>query len=541
MNIEKIVLAFLMPLAFVACLEDNSLVTNAPSNEPPNEFSNETNASSSSEENIPVSSSSSLIDEPETVYRGIEIYSSKKSGLITIFELDSVTLDTTRLVGHGNRYPIPALGDTGYIADSLSVKSPYVKIVRTDSYSRTGTLYNIVDLRQSNAFAISKKTTFESIRTVHLMKSGMKFADAKKQASKEILQTFGTYSDSFDKDEVENIKNQDYAGYIHFIDWFVQFSTEDTIATYFEKCGNITCDKEYLKKRYITEAADLVRQGLTPFLGNFYAQLIDAGTCTAEKEGESFETVRSTQVALGVTLNCLSGEWRFMYKQPEHTMGTMTDERDGKTYKTVTYNLNGTTQTWMAENLAYITDGPQVPCEDDSIFCGSYFVESALNMDTSLVYPSVESCMEYEYELCDWYTEEDSMSVREICDLSYRFDLIKSIPQVDSVMAEKGVYQGICPDGWHIPTMEEINTLFDYLLEWYNPFIPKEDRDLEQDDLRYRVREAFFITPLGDPIGFGMDHEYADFLVIDGSLPVPYHFTTNNYLPNVAFVRCIKD
>ena len=391
MKIEKILMAFLVSLVFVACFEDNNLAADDPSIESSNDLnlssSSDLNVSSSSEENAPASSSSIQIEEPMTTYRGIKIYSSERNTFFAASELDSVTLDPIRVAaGVSDRLYNP--GASFFVIGNLSVKSPYAKIV----VGYSGHQYNIVDLRQSDAFAVNTKTYLESIRLVYLTNSGMKFADAKKQASKEVLQAFGTYNDSYDKGDIENIENQDYTKYIAFIADFVEHSSVDTIATYFEKCGNITCDKESLKKRYLTEAMDLVKQ--TPlFLGNFYAKMLDAGTCTAEKEGDSLEALPSSWLNFDVTVRCRSGEWKFLYKEMEHTMGTMTDERDGKTYKTVTYDLNGKTQTWMAENLTYAIDSLHIPCEEDTEYCDLYFVEGALNIDSSLVYPSTDSCI----------------------------------------------------------------------------------------------------------------------------------------------------
>ena len=540
MKIEKILMAFLVSLVFVACFEDNNLAADDPSIESSNDLnlssSSDLNVSSSSEENAPASSSSIQIEESMTTYTGIKIYSAQRNTCFEVSELDSVTLDPTRIANDMWDRPIYNPGDSFFVIGSLSVKSPYVKIL---VYSHDQ--YNIVDLRESDAFAVNTKTYLESIRLVYLMKSGMKFADAKKQASKEVLQAFGTYNDSYDKGDIENIEDQDYTNYMAFIADFVKRSTEDTIATYFEKCGNITCDKESLKKRYLTEAMDLVKQ--TPlFLGNFYAKMLDAGTCTAEKEGDSLEALPSSWLNFDVTVRCRSGEWKFLYKEMEHTMGTMTDERDGKTYKTVTYDLNGKTQTWMAENLTYAIDSLHIPCEESTEYCDLYFVEGALNIDSSLVYPSTDSCIKLWFNKYDRRARGDTMTAMSDCsEREGRYFQLKSVPYVESVMAEKGIYQGLCPDGWHIPTMNEVITLSDYLMEWYQPSIPQKYEDLEEDEKIGWIREILYDSPLGDPTGFGSKRRSYGFFVIDGYLPLPALGRIPPFEHISGSVRCIKD
>ncbi len=544
MKIEKILMAFLVSLVFVACFEDNNLAADDPSIESSNDLnlssSSDLNVSSSSEENAPASSSSIQIEEPMTTYTGIKIYSVQRNTCFKVSELDSVTLDPTRIANDMWDRPIYNPDDSFFVIGSLSVKTPYVKIlVCSDSHDQ----YNIVDLRESNAFAVNTKTYLESIRLVYLMKSGMKFADAKKQASKEVLQTFGTYNDSYDKGDIENIEDQDYTNYMAFIADFVKRSTKDTIATYFEKCGNITCDKESLKKRYLTEAMDGAR--ITPnkfFLGNFYANLLEAGTCTAEKEGDSLEAVPSTQLYFDVTVSCRSGEWKFLYKEMEHTMGTMTDERDGKTYKTVTYDLNGKTQTWLAEDLTYAIDSLHIPCEEDTEYCGLYFVEGALNVDSSLVYPSTDSCIELWFNKYDFRAGGDTMTAMSDCsERERRYFQLKSVSHVESVMTEKGIYQGLCPEGWHIPTMNEVITLSDYLMEWYQPSIPQKYEDLEEDEKIGWIREILYDSPLGDPTGFGLKRGSYGFFVIDGYLPLPALGRIPPFEYISGSVRCIKD
>ena len=103
------------------------------------------------------------------------------------------------------------------------------------------------------------------------------------------------------------------------------------------------------------------------------------------------------------------------------TYGTMKDPRDGKTYKTT--ELNG--QTWMAENLNY---------------AGNKVGESF--------------CYGNDDDLCEiygrLYTREAAMNSAS-CGTS------------DQCRLGEGPIQGICPAGWHIPSVAEINALWDEL------------------------------------------------------------------------------
>ncbi len=151
--------------------------------------------------------------------------------------------------------------------------------------------------------------------------------------------------------------------------------------------------------------------------------------CTANKQGT---------MNLDSSKTCDAHEWRESnvfdfpvdkeWTNPNLAYGELYDARDGRTYKTI--EINGITV--MAQNLAYgdsvkspYLKGTTSCYNNDSLNCvkgGRYYSgTAALNIDAK------------------W--GEDS---------PYLVDGLIKIP-----------HQGICPDGWHIPTKEEWTALFD--------------------------------------------------------------------------------
>ena len=393
----------------------------------------------------------------------------------------------------------------------------------------------------------------------------MDFAEAKKQAGKEVLESFGFLSELYSNDESENIKNQDYKSYVDFIEDFMIFTTEDTIFAKLEKCGDITCGTEFLKTRYLKESLDFLktfgwilmnsqngykREGRSArnreqvrkdvfYLGNFIARLLGVRACSAENEGDSLEVPNEN-----LMMNCRSGEWVFSYKKIAYSTGSVTDSRNEKTYATVTYDLGGKTQTWMVEHLDYasLVDSSWW-CEEDSARCAEYSLKDALGLD-STVYISVDSCVRKILENCPECAESGVSWIEEDCeDPSYRFDVSRYEAFVESVLTDNGVYQGACPDGWHIPMRSEWEEFLDYIVANYVPSTRRERYEFEP---RWLAQEFLNNSYFGNPTGFGLHGSEEFFYVIDkkraldASCVMEYCDSENRDVDHL-YVRCVKD
>ena len=126
----------------------------------------------------------------------------------------------------------------------------------------------------------------------------------------------------------------------------------------------------------------------------------------------------------------------------EVTTGTMTDSRDGQTYKTVTIG----TQTWMAQNLNYAyTD---VPYKGYDYTYESYDYTSD---STSWCYNNdANNCSKYG-RLYTWAAAMDSVGTWSTNG--------KGCGSVTTCSPTYPVC-GVCPEGWHLPTKAEFETLF---------------------------------------------------------------------------------
>lgn len=113
---------------------------------------------------------------------------------------------------------------------------------------------------------------------------------------------------------------------------------------------------------------------------------------------------------------------------PEITYGTMTDSRDGRTYKTVTIG----DQVWMAQNLNY-SDSVKTP---------------SLKRRTGCYYNDTAYC-NIAGRFYTWAAAIDSVKLAND----------SANPQIcgydDDNCEITGPIQGICPDGWHLPSFDE--------------------------------------------------------------------------------------
>ena len=150
----------------------------------------------------------------------------------------------------------------------------------------------------------------------------------------------------------------------------------------------------------------------------------------------------STSVSSSSEVNCsalLEGETGWSWDVPKECRfnpdidyGTMTDERDGKVYRTVTIGK----QTWMAENLNYYDS------TDLSVKKKSWCFGKKDNGDSS-------TC-DVAGRLYTWAAAMDSAGVWSTNGKGCGYN---------RPCSSTAPVRGICPEGWHLPTSYEFDLL----------------------------------------------------------------------------------
>ena len=113
--------------------------------------------------------------------------------------------------------------------------------------------------------------------------------------------------------------------------------------------------------------------------------------------------------------------------------GTLYDDRDGKTYKTVKIGE----QEWMAENLNFVAENIQNSSQ-----------KSYCPMD-------LDSCAKYG-RYYTWTSAIDSVSIDTLYSIKCGHGAKKC--NLDTI-----VVRGVCPKGWHIPSNSEWNDLINFV------------------------------------------------------------------------------
>ena len=193
------------------------------------------------------------------------------------------------------------------------------------------------------------------------------------------------------------------------------------------------------------------------------------------------------------------------YLDPEKNKGTMTDPRDGSNYKT----SNIGSKTWMMESLNY-SDSTNYPsmlgnskCEDDNL----------------------DNCKKYG-RLYTWSAIIDSVywaSNGKTCGNTKDNDKKCEMPDV---------VQGICPKGWHVPSIQE----WEDLASWMNAFSTNGYDGY--GFLHKDYREYFFWTSI-DSTG---SIAYSNLLdLFEPELYFNIRSTVSKTKDTHLAVRCVKD
>jgi uncharacterized protein (TIGR02145 family) len=532
----------LLALALVACFEDGKSIADGgtaeerglqANNETPCDTACDT-TSNAARNSYTVSGRSMRMADPSsnasTMPASFDSLSSMQGSFVPygsvlrLSELDSLTLDTTGVV-----YFTRCTDSIGRFSfDSVSLKSPYVLVellpyiyndvqwnlfINGDSsdikdfsgmihygynFYGDGFLNNnynvLVDLRTADNIGLNIMTRLEAARIKHLFKNGADFAAAKRQADQEVLEAVGIYNGTFDFDKSDFAQDTNKVLIANIVyDAIFRYKSIHSIATdytapavnAFGESGTFTADDSvktslltYFKHWYIY-SFDYASDSEKAFMIGFFAATIGLGECTAGREGVIVETEGDQEQYLNFI--CQSGAWATepgRYKITERVnfeTGTMTDDRDGKTYKTVTYDIEGTPFTWMAENLTYSNDS----------------IHPAIGLDSS-IYKIGQS------------REHDFIKHMNSLDSTYWNTFFRYAEEdvigADTIVMEGGHFQGICPNGWHIPTHEEWSRLFRFAeyASGYCPDYPGCEEFKENDGFGWYASKYLYRIGFGD-------------------------------------------
>lgn len=414
-----------------------------------------------------------------------------KGSVITVYELDSLTFDET-----GRSFVDSVDDDEGRFAfDSLALNSPYVLIEKREPYDSVGVhmvlgeekldttvkyraFKSIVDLRQTQSVSVNSLTSAKITLLREFIADGKTFVEANRMAEHEILEGFGIYEDlgAFETLNEENSELPYVSALVWYDDFSLRYDIERREKFILYASPKNVVGKGKLVERYYKNSLKMIDYEI-----GYAAKLNGLEQCTESRENDVGK-IKGRNNGTFFDVVCRSGRWTMGFKSIEHTNGTMVDNRDGKEYKTVTYNWGDGTQTWMAENLDF-TDVDGVSCvqslgePDCELYGREYPWLAAMKIDyddlkvysisakgdTAFMTKECVDNMWFENNPCDtlFFDVVDSTNGDTYTRNWYsNFADIVEKSKVNS-------YQGICPDGWRIPTSDDWVSLLRHLGNQY--------------------------------------------------------------------------
>ena len=368
--------------------------------------------------------------------------------------------------------PFAVVEVTGNIA--LNVKNPggMLSYYPDDSLAET-TYRTVVDLRKTKDVKVNILTTLATGRVFNLAKSGLTFAEAKDSAETDVLHALGIREtlDAFDKVDYSKksssifpvfiMTSYLFEGSLAAVDLAAEDIAEDGVwrtLTYnryldqkhAEMMFHLLREPEFLVLLGLDSTDTLVAELAEKYFFNVVIKIAyRKGDCTESRQGESFDHGYYVYVV------CEDDYWRVREKELQKNLGTMTDDRDGKEYKTFSFTYKDTTWTWFAENLNYAVDNSWC-YGDDPDNCETYgrlysmWATFKVPRDTAFI------AKEWAYLYAIHQQDDDYKEFRE--------DYEEAKNRVFEAFDSADV-QGICPEGWHVATPDDWANLIDYGFE----------------------------------------------------------------------------
>jgi uncharacterized protein (TIGR02145 family) len=338
-----------------------------------------------------------------------------KGSAVTVQGIDCKTVELTHEIFEGSVKSDK--GDFGVDDVNLSVSCALFEVTGHYFNEMTGkksagevTLHALSDLSDRKHVNINMLTELEYRRVMHLVsEEHMDFADAKKQAEKEVLAAFGIKGDFDNFEDLTIFEGGDGNAALLAVSVMMQAETDeaglakriDKFADSFAETGKWKDDetKAAIESWQIDAAADGTLDSIRKNVESLgYADVVPA----FEKFVEAFQSSSSvtprssssSKVPEPAEESSSSSAKADAGSEYDASANTLKDLRDGQIYRTV--KIAG--QVWMAENLNY-------EVENSSCFKNS-----------------ADSCAKY--------------------------GRLYTLP-----------IQGVCPSGWHLPSGVELNAL----------------------------------------------------------------------------------
>ena len=371
--------------------------------------------------------------------------------------------------------PYAVVEVTGKIA--AAAKNPYgrVGIIGWEDDARQATYRAAVDLRETKDVKVNILTTLAASRTLSLAKTGLSFAEAKVQAEKDVLLALGIRDSLAAFDEVSYSQKSSsifpvfimagylFGGYSDAVDLAAADIAENgtwSALTYERNLDAKGTERDFHLLREMDFLA-LLGLGLgdirvAELAEKYFFNVVGVipmrkGLCTDDREGEKNDFGSFNEFV------CESGYWVLHEKKSvyQKTLGTMTDERDGKTYKTFTVEYDGESRTWLAENLNYTVDNSWC-YNDEPANCEKYgrlystWAAFDIPRDTQYIAANLANDSAWYFEV------EDAEEYANAYDTAYDH-LVDVLDSADG--------QGVCPEGWRIPTPDDWGHLISVIYE----------------------------------------------------------------------------